>query len=91
MVKSYLRGHEIKWVGNEWTYCDNNQPTIGNERQCGYCGLENTVEGHDGCLRTLPGVRNACCGHGEEDKAFVQFSPINILQGKAALNWIESH
>jgi hypothetical protein len=40
---------------------------------CGRCGLERTVDGHDGCIGFLPGVANACCGHGEEDCAYVQF------------------
>ena len=31
---------------------------------CRWCRRERTPEGHDGCLGTLPGVVNACCGHG---------------------------
>lgn len=31
---------------------------------CGYCGLDRTPEGYDGCLGTLPNAMNACCGHG---------------------------
>ena len=88
VARGYLRGHEIKWVENKWVYSDNNQPTIGNERQCGYCGMGNTVEGHDSCLGTLPGVMNACCGHGKEDNAYVQFSPTSDLWGKTAMSWI---
>ncbi len=58
---SKIRGHEIE-KGKDYS-------------NCGYCGLKNTVEGHDGCLGTLPGVMNACCGHGPDgyEGPYVQF------------------
>lgn len=34
--------------------------------KCNRCGRKRTKEGHDPCLGTLPGVANACCGHGAE-------------------------
>ena len=34
---------------------------------CKKCGHIPTVDGHDGCLGTLPGVKYACCGHGIQD------------------------
>ena len=40
---------------------------------CDHCGLKRTKEGHDGCIGTLDGVANACCGHGEINAAYVQF------------------
>jgi len=40
---------------------------------CGFCGLDRTPEGHDGCIGTLPGVMNACCGHGDTEMAYVQY------------------
>lgn len=92
-TRSYLKGHEIEWFEGRWVYSDNKQPSINEngeyiERECARCGMESTVEGHDACLGTLPGVENACCGHGIEDEAYVQFSQ---LQGKAALDWIKPH
>jgi hypothetical protein len=35
-----------------------------NDGKCVRCGKERTPEGHDPCIANLPGVRNACCGHG---------------------------
>lgn len=62
---------------------------------CGHCGLSRTPEGHDGCIGTLPGVTNACCGHGgTAEGAYVQFSfgsrPFvdNCLRDDAALAFI---
>lgn len=40
---------------------------------CAFCGLEDTPDGHDGCIGTLPDVMNACCGHGTIEFAYVQF------------------
>jgi hypothetical protein len=72
-VKSYLRGHEIEYLNDKWIYCDTKTPTANNERPCGYCRKRNTPEGHDGCLGTLKGIMNACCGHGQINEAYVQF------------------
>lgn len=73
-AKSRWRGHEI--VCDEvglWHYCDTGQLVSEDpNRDCGHCGLPNTKEGHDGCLGTLPGVANACCGHGVSAYAYVQ-------------------
>lgn len=73
MPSSYLNGHAIIWHIDKWIYRDNLEPTIDNNRPCGHCGKERTEEGHDGCIGTLKGIRNACCGHGHIDEAYVQF------------------
>lgn len=40
--------------------------------KCDKCKLTYGKEGHDACLGTLPGVMNACCGHGNVKYAYVQ-------------------
>ena len=76
--ESYLRGHKIRYdmKTKEWVYWDTEKPTdeTYNERPCGNCGKKPTKEGHDACIGTLKGVINACCGHGKETGAYVQFS-----------------
>jgi len=74
-TKSKLRGHDIECINGEWIYCDNKKPTAGNyqDRPCGFCGRHSTEDGHDDCLGTLPGVMNACCGHGDIRDVYVQF------------------
>lgn len=81
-----LRGWSIECVSGEWVYSDTKEPTATTwqRRPCGHCGLFNTDEGHDGCLGTLPGVMNACCGHGEVNEAYVQFNDNTILRRKNA-------
>lgn len=64
---------------------------------CDFCGLGPTPEGHDGCIGTLPGVMNACCGHGDTGVAYVQFyhddyknEPNKVrIAGQEALDYIE--
>ena len=40
---------------------------------CNHCGLDRTPEGYDGCIGKLEGVKNACCGHGQTEMAYIQF------------------
>lgn len=70
----------------------------GYEKQkCSHCGLNRTQEGYDGCIGELKGVANACCGHGEDNAAYVQFfhknyeyKPNDIrLEGKEAIKYIK--
>lgn len=83
---SKLRGHNIIFVDGKWLYQDTRAPTAGNERDCGYCGKANTKEGHDCCLGTLPNVMNACCGHGNIEEAYIQYSDGAIVGGEKAIN-----
>ncbi len=91
MVNSKLRGHFIVFIDGQWLYGDNKEPTISNERSCGYCGKKNTKEGYDGCLGVLPKVMNACCGHGSIDEAYVQFDKNKRISGGDAIAWIEKN
>lgn len=86
MDKSYLRGHEIEYLNGEWIYSDTKEPTTQThkDRPCGYCNKPNTPEGHDGCLGTLMGVMNACCGHGQIKEVYVQFLDGTVIQGEDA-------
>lgn len=69
------------------------------KENCVYCGLQRTEEGHDGCIGTLKNVMNACCGHGQDESAYVQFNhdeySINpnkyIIKGVEAVKYISEH
>lgn len=39
---------------------------------------------HDECLGWLDGTMNACCGHGNDDTAYVQFLDGSVVRGKHA-------
>lgn len=52
---------------------------------CGFCGREYQEGDHDPCIRDLPGVKFACCGHGErtgyvsfENGVYIEFETRQI-------------
>ncbi len=83
------------WRGNKihesepkrWRYTDGVEVTKDPARACGHCGLAVTAEGHDGCLGEVPGVVNACCGHGVESEAYVVLAAGERLAGADAVAW----
>ncbi len=54
---------------------------------CVKCKKPPTHEGHDGCLGTLPGgnIMSACCGHGDDNFAYIQYYSRVIIRGKDAV------
>ncbi len=88
----YWRGNSISNETGNWRYSDGILVAEDKERKCGSCDLEQTQEGHDGCLGTLGrGVVNACCGHGERATAYVQFESGVILRGINAIEMFRAH
>lgn len=53
---------------------------LGKDIACTRCGRLPSKKGHDWCLRNLPGVQHACCGHGEED-GYIQFENGVTIKG----------
>lgn len=82
---NHWRGNPIYWDGEVWRYKDNGSCVRAVDRPCGACGQERTTEGHDPCLGTLPRVMNACCGHGNDREAYVQFESGRRVSGPAAV------
>jgi len=77
-AKAYFRGHPLIWKDDRWLYADDSSeiPANGGEiRPCIKCGaLFSLGEGEvDPCLGILPGVDNACCGHGVRSEAYIRF------------------
>ena len=63
----------------KWYYADNDELCVKeNFRPCVCCG--GTSE-HDDCLGMLPGVKYACCGHGDRDNAYIMFENGVIVRG----------
>ena len=84
MTTSYYRGHPTVWKGGRWLYADDETPTPGYGglvRPCKHCGADMPETSHDYCLGILPGVRNACCGHGHPEKAYISFDNGLIIEG----------
>lgn len=88
----FLNGNKIEWYVDlrEWRYedgelyakYDSNYKNIfrGNLRPCPCCG-EISVDGLDPCFKEkLPGVIDACCGHGVH-KGYISFENGTIIRG----------
>lgn len=89
--KSKFKGNEIEYKKDEWFYKDSGLKVVETHENtpCGNCGKLSTQEGHDACLGTLIGVMNACCGHGVESEAYVQFLDGECIHGEDAVIIIE--
>jgi len=92
---SHCHGYETRFDedSGEWVYA-NDLSSISNERPCQRCGMFSTIDGHDACLANLPGVINACCGHGVLDKdnyPYVMFVDKTTLRGEKASEWIKEN
>lgn len=84
-ARGHFRGNPIVWTDNRWVYADNGEeiPSNGGKiRPCAKCGALFTLgEGEvDPCLGILPGVDNACCGHGIRSEAYVRFTNGVVLK-----------
>ncbi len=66
------RGHKIEEIDGVFYYVDDGTHVANRRPWCGKCGQKDTPEGHDACLGTIPGVMNACCGHGNDGEAYIQ-------------------
>lgn len=73
MASTYKNGHKIKYneTDDKWYYADGQ--IADKFRKCPRCECLPDKNGHDACFNNLPGVQNACCGHGVED-AYIQFN-----------------
>ena len=86
-----FRGNRIIYKNGKWFYEKTQLPVADNykEMPCGSCGKIATPEGHDACLSELPGLMNACCGHGNINEAYVQFLDGECIRGGDAMNIIK--
>lgn len=87
-ASSQWRGHPIYWDTGLWRYTDTGENVGDVDRPCGFCGKGKTPEGHDGCLGTLPEdiVMNACCGHGNDRQAYIQYWDGTDIRGPSAMS-----
>ena len=72
LVAGYARGNPIvTYDGHTWVYVDGSP--FDESRPCTKCAAAiPSVDLPDPCLGWLPGVANACCGHGVPGQEYVQ-------------------
>lgn len=87
MKYSFWRGYEIVWKDDKWFFTDTMEPIPGYgglERPCKKCGLmvkSQMYDDSDPCLGDLPGVDNACCGHGIREQSYIRFTNGVVVKG----------
>jgi len=85
MAKSFIDGHPVYYERETrtWKWCDTGEP-VEASRPCPKCE-KLSVNGHDDCLKNLPGVKAACCGHGKET-GYILFNDGTMIQGHFSIN-----
>lgn len=72
-------------IGMPWRYTDTGEEVYNDDgvatRPCRICNKKRTDKGHDHCIRDLPGVKYACCGHGDPQKAYIYWENGLIIRG----------
>jgi len=86
MQHSNFRGHPTIFMNGKWVYEDTLAPLPGyggdpKPRPCKKCGSKHEMHESDPCLGDLPGVDNACCGHGVREQAYIRFTNGKIVRG----------
>lgn len=83
-----MHGHDIIHDKDGVTrYCDDLSPVDRSSmRPCPFCRLSaSDYDGQDPCIAGLPGVCNACCGHGV-DEPYAQLEDGTFLIGERYLS-----
>lgn len=85
MGKSFIYGHEVyyKRETRTWNWRDTDKP-VDEAKPCSKCE-KLPVNGHDDCLKNLPGVKSACCGHGKET-GYILFNDGTMIQGNFSID-----
>ena len=83
---SKINGHSVYFDESQdaWFYSDTNEPIENNHRPCKKCGrleIDENGERVDECLGRLPGVKYACCGHGDPRYAYIYFENGVVIRG----------
>lgn len=93
---SHFRGHPTVWSNGQWVYEDTSEPSgfNGVVRPCKKCGeiFSGSNDGEsDPCLGELPGVDNACCGHGVPTESYIRFSNGVVVKGFTEIEYTENY
>jgi hypothetical protein len=76
-----VRGRDTYYDGKGWRWRATGELVKKTETTCPSCGESCGFDGPDPCLGMLPGVRGACCGHGDRDRAYITFENGLTIKG----------
>lgn len=80
-ITAHCKGHKItcterdeSGVYSVWRYAESGKRfSTEDSLACVKCGKVSKGHEPDPCMGNLPGVENACCGHGIENDAYISF------------------
>jgi hypothetical protein len=75
---------------NDLKTITNHSDPSSNRMPCVKCGKLPTEEGHDACLGTLPGVVDACCGHGVKEP-YIIFENGLTIRGSLVREFVQTN
>lgn len=84
MITSKFMGQPIYFKNSKWFFTDDNGeciPASESEKECKHCGKKQSHFRADPCIGKLPGVKNACCGHGNRELSYIQFENGTVIRG----------
>ncbi|MGB7968246.1 MAG: hypothetical protein WCF28_01595 [Methanobacterium sp.] len=83
--------HQIETnISDDQLIIENHLDQSGNRNPCVKCGKLPTKEDHDACIGTLPGVIDACCGHGVKE-AYINFENGLTLRGSLVMEFVQAN
>lgn len=82
-LTSQSLGNKIYYDSSEecWRYCEDNIK-LDNSKKCVLCGKNSTNKGHDDCIKDLPCVSYACCGHGNIENCYTTLLDGTTIRGE---------
>lgn len=92
LFSTRIAGHEtLEYIETgALFYAQNGKQFSLTARPCALCGHSPTLKGHDACISDLPGVNNACCGHGVVEDAYVVLKNGKVLKRQQALDYLQA-
>lgn len=86
MQRSFSRGYPIIFKDNAWVYEDTGKRSgfdyeVRPCKKCGKVFEGSNIGDADPCLGFLPGVDNACCGHGVRSESYIRFTNGVVIRG----------
>ena len=78
--QNYIMGHEVYTSEDLLTHRNNRGQFINPYKlKCRKCGKVANKDGQDPCIANLPGVTDACCGHGRHEGYIVFENGVKII------------
>ena len=91
ITEAYNFGHAVDWCEKRKTWFlvetgDSNTIETYMNLICPKCKKLPTKDAHDPCIKNLPGVKFACCGHGVSE-GYIWFENGVIVRGNFEIEY----